>query len=410
MSLGSYTNEGVIAGVRVACAIVIAAGMIAAAYHHTAHAQTWYAATTTVSISVCGDGVPSPSKVCDDALTDAFGNPSGGTGQYALTIDDRNCLPDCTGFAAYCGDGIVQTFFGEECDDGNNLSGDGCSATCQNETTPVVEGGGGGGGTPGGGGGGSSGGGQGIPGASREGSVPFQGETSVVIRGRACPGATVTILRDGTVERVIEADGNANFAHTLTDQVPGVSTFSFWSVDRNQRRSITYSATFQVVQNAVTTLSGVLIPPTLVVTPDRVPPGGNVTFTGCAVPDTTVQAFVNGGQTPSISIVSGSGEWSILYDAASLAVEAFHRVRVNFIDPLNEAIQSGYSQVVTFYVGTREVDTDITADLNNDGRVDLTDFSILLFHWNTANPAADINQDGVVNLADFSIMLFYWTG
>ena len=47
-------------------------------------------------------------------------------------------------------------------------------------------------------------------------------------------------------------------------------------------------------------------------------------------------------------------------------------------------------------------------DLNNDGFVNLTDFSILLFYWNTSNANADINGDGIVNLTDFSIMLFHW--
>ena len=50
------------------------------------------------------------------------------------------------------------------------------------------------------------------------------------------------------------------------------------------------------------------------------------------------------------------------------------------------------------------------ADLNHDGRVNLTDFSILLFHWGTDNECADQNQNGIVDLVDFSIMMYYWTG
>jgi cysteine-rich repeat protein len=37
------------------------------------------------------------------------------------------CRDDCT----YCGDGILDA--GEDCDDGNNTDGDGCSAVCTNE-------------------------------------------------------------------------------------------------------------------------------------------------------------------------------------------------------------------------------------------------------------------------------------
>jgi len=50
-------------------------------------------------------------------------------------------------------------------------------------------------------------------------------------------------------------------------------------------------------------------------------------------------------------------------------------------------------------------------NLNSDGRIDLIDFSILLFNWGIPkNPATDLNQDGKVDLVDFSIMLYWWTG
>ncbi len=54
-----------------------------------------------------------------------------------------------TGKVFICGDGVIDTEIGEQCDDGNTASGDGCSSTCQTEAvTPP------GGGGPGGGGGG----------------------------------------------------------------------------------------------------------------------------------------------------------------------------------------------------------------------------------------------------------------
>lgn len=34
---------------------------------------------------------------------------------------------------AMCGDGVVDTEFGEQCDDANQDNGDGCSGSCQNE-------------------------------------------------------------------------------------------------------------------------------------------------------------------------------------------------------------------------------------------------------------------------------------
>jgi len=361
------------------------------------HAQ--YIATTTVSLSVCGDGIIAGPEFCDDGAN---------TGAYANSIAGRNCNPLCGGWGPYCGDNVTQFFNGEECDDGNNIAGDLCDAVCQNETPPVTEGGGGSGGS--GGGGGRSSGSSGIQGASTDGEIDFLGDTNVVIKGRVCPGATVTILRDGDIERVVEADGDANFDYTLTDQVAGITTFGFWAVDGSDRRSITYSATFQVVENAVTTLSGVLIPPTLAVVPEKVPPGGTISFEGCAVPSTNVHAYINDSEDPEVTLAAGNGDWVISYDTTPLSTEAFHTVKANYIDPNNTQLKSGFSQITNFYVGNRDIDTNLTADLNVDGFVNLTDFSILLFNWNTASTLADINRDGTVSLPDFSIMLFYWTG
>src|SRR5450432_3075673 len=33
----------------------------------------------------------------------------------------------------YCGDGVLQPDIGEDCDDGNNKSGDGCDGVCKTE-------------------------------------------------------------------------------------------------------------------------------------------------------------------------------------------------------------------------------------------------------------------------------------
>lgn len=365
----------------------------------SAMASAQYTATTTVSLSVCGDGIVATNEFCDDGSN---------TGAYGVSILERNCNPLCSAWGPYCGDGIVQVFYGEECDDGNNQVGDLCSPTCQNETEPVIEGGGGSGGSGGGGGRGS--GSPGIPGASTEGSIPFLGRTDVNVYGRAYPGARITVLRDGEMERVVEADSSANFRITLSDQTPGITTLGFWALDQVGRRSVTYSATFQIVENAITTLSGILIPPTIQVVPERVPPNTSISFEGSALPSTEVHVHVNNNERQDTALTTTSGEWKLVYDTSNLTPETFHTVKANYIDPTNTALKSGFSLISSFYVGNRDVDSQITADLNFDGLVNLTDFSILLFNWNTTNPVADINKDGRVDLADFSIMLFYWTG
>lgn len=44
-------------------------------------------------------------------------------------------------------------------------------------------------------------------------------------------------------------------------------------------------------------------------------------------------------------------------------------------------------------------------DLNSDGTISLSDFSVLIYNWGTPkNKKADLNNDGKVNLIDFSIL------
>jgi hypothetical protein len=135
-----------------------------------------------------------------------------------------------------------------------------------------------------------------------------------------------------------------------------------------------------------------------------------VSFAGSAAPSTRVQAYIDSVEQPEVTDAAASGEWTISHDTTGLAAEVFHTVKANYINSGNAELKSGYSQVVSYYVGNNNADTSLGADLNGDGFVNLTDFSILLFHWNTNSAVADINKDGAVSLPDFSIMLFYWTG
>jgi cysteine-rich repeat protein len=74
----------------------------------------------TTALMICGNGTVEPAEQCDD------GNNISGDGCNAACIIE------------FCGDGILQVGLGEQCDDGNTVSGDGCSATCQSEVIIVL--------------------------------------------------------------------------------------------------------------------------------------------------------------------------------------------------------------------------------------------------------------------------------
>jgi fibro-slime domain-containing protein len=92
-----------------------------------------FSTTKSICTSTCGDGVVTAGKECDCG-TDPNNLPPGCVGVNNDTTYD-GCKTDCT-WGPYCGDGIVQTADGEQCDLGANngntaLGNNGCSYTCQ---------------------------------------------------------------------------------------------------------------------------------------------------------------------------------------------------------------------------------------------------------------------------------------
>src|SRR5262249_3721216 len=75
--------------------------------------------TSTTTLQSCGDGFTQAGEQCDD------GNAVACDGCTACQFDR-------------CGDGNLCANEGEQCDDSNNISGDGCNALCETEGQTCV--------------------------------------------------------------------------------------------------------------------------------------------------------------------------------------------------------------------------------------------------------------------------------
>ncbi|MCA9358774.1 DUF4215 domain-containing protein [Candidatus Kaiserbacteria bacterium] len=341
--------------------------------------------TTTITISICGNEIVDGGEDCDVL---------GEVGVYSQTIAGRQCTPQCF-FGPYCGDGILQTIYSEECDDGNNDDGDFCSSICKIEPA-----GSGGGGTSGGG---SSGGG---------GGTKDLGDTLVSIKGKAYPTRTINFLLDTVSVGNVRSDSSGNFEFSAKAS-PGTATLGIWATDSAGTRSITLNNTFDVTQGAITNINGIVLPPTIKVANQNVNPGDNILVSGFAVPNSAVQLHFNNGQIIENTTASAAGDWSVNFNTSRLSI-AEHTMRARSVvgtPPLTT--QSSFSSSLQLFVGV-DGKTTSPSDLNRDGSINLIDFSILIFWWQTnggdSNPPADINGNGRVSLEDFSILLFNWTG
>jgi len=365
--------------------VIAAAGFLLVFFGFFSPVHAQIIATTTVTISLCGDLITTPPEECDGEGT--------GNGEYSTSIAGRNCTPSCT-WGPYCGDSILQASQGEECDDGNNTPGDFCSAAC---TIEAVTSSGGGGGV--------------FTGGSLSPPPPAQ----VTIQGKAYPNSDVNILKDGEVIGVVRSDAKADFFFTTSGVTPGTVTFGFWSEDQNGLRSVAFTTTFQVIRGAATTISGIFLPPTIELDKRSVKQGEVVNISGQSVPEVTVRTFINSEEEIVKEVETDEeGNWVLPFDTSPLE-EDIHTVKALFeIQSAGALLQSGLSQSISFFVGDGDISDFLDPDLNRDGKVNLIDFSILLFHWGgsggSSDPPADINRDGTVNLTDFSILVFNWTG
>ncbi len=377
-------------------------------------------ATSTVTvIQVCGDGFKDPSEVCD--IHD-FGGLA--CSNYGFAQGDLTCSADCqtisTALCSTCGNGLKEGY--EQCDGsdfgsstcltfGYNTGTLSCAANCNVIITGCASVGLTEPGTSGTQGGGSGGGGY-PPGYLPGSDQPPKG-TKVIVIGKAYPDSDVNILVDGKTLGVVKADPKADFYFESTSIPAGVIGLGLWAEDSKGRKSALQTLTFRVASGAVTTVTGAYLSPSIDIDKPTVAKGEIVKIFGQTVPQSEVAVHVNSeAEVVKQTGSAQNGEWKLDFDTSPLAEDEYHIARATFqLTAAQNVIKSGFSKAVSFYVGTTgSTETCPGADLNKDGKVNLVDFSILLYYWGTDNACADQNHNKVVDLIDFSIMLYNWTG
>lgn len=413
-------------------------------------AEAYYDLDTYVEvIVVCGDGYRDDMEACDP------GNPSQGIlpdlGTSSISCldfgyldGDLTCAADCSAITTNqcntCGNAIKEG--SEQCDTAD-YGGATCtsygfnqgylSCTPENPAQPGQSppgcllnlshcysvgledpgdvgdriGGGGGGG------GGAGGGNSGSPTGYNPGSdVPPQ-DTKVIIVGKGYPNSDIHILIDGKVTGIVRTNSQADFNYETTAIPPGVVSVGMWTEDKTGLKSTLLTLTLRVITGAITTITGAYLSPTIELEKTSIKKGESLRVFGQTVPSANVEVNVN---SESLVVQTASsapdGTWTLNINSDPLSGEEFHLAKALFQTQVaGGVVKSGFSRSVSFFVGEgNKTVSGGSGDLNTDKRVNLTDFSILLFNWGKSTGAADINKDGKINLSDFSIMMFQWTG
>jgi len=246
----------------------------------------------------------------------------------------------------------------------------------------------------------------GVPAVPPIGGVPLLFPANVIFEGRAYPKAFITLLKDNKVAATFFAENSGLFKKELTGISGGTYTFGIFAEDTEGRTSITLNFKIDILGGATTTISGIFIPPTISLLPNEVERGRKINILGEVFPKSKVNIFISPIEIVKETIADSQGRWLFELNTSTLK-EGDYQVRAKAF--LEGGEQSSFSQTVSFLVLPRKCRG---ADLDFDGKVNIVDFSILMYFWHSISPeniCADINQDGIVDLVDFSIMMYWWT-
>lgn len=247
------------------------------------------------------------------------------------------------------------------------------------------------------------------------GGGPFLRGGDVTLEGETVPLATLVILKDGKVEKEEQVSVTGTFRNMFTGLERGTYTWGTYVRDPEGRTSTTYNSTIYLIGGTNNIIAPIYVSPTIRVASSSVPIGTPAIVRGYAIPLREVLVLMNkqgeattGKIVTATTTANGNGSWSVAIATEGLA-RGTYEIKARSI--ISAKDQSMLSPIAFLGIGEDpNPDFRNRSDLNQDGRVNLIDFSILLFHWNGSDATADINLDGRVNLTDFSIMLANWTG
>ncbi len=255
-------------------------------------------------------------------------------------------------------------------------------------------------------------------------------------------GANVIITRGGTSVRTATLGLNGVIDETLTEQPTGDQVYVVSAIDASGRSFTPVTFVLNLTMNSTTDLSNIFLGPTISAAPSSAPSGDVITVTGITVPLSVVTVTISTSPlTTYTATANTSGVWQRVINSADFGVGTFFINARSLFNSLLSSLSPQISVSVTEPTTNTNTNTSTNTnnntnstintnsnvnrrppvvppstfaitDLNRDGKVNLTDFSILMFYWQQRNPGnaeTDINQDNVVDIIDISIMLYQWT-
>lgn len=257
-----------------------------------------------------------------------------------------------------------------------------------------------------------------VPGVSVTATVsPPPTTANLIFEGKAGREMIIYFFRNGILIGTAQANLSGYFSKTFTGLLPGNFTFSLYGEDSSGRRTSAQYYTLTLVAGVTTRVSGIFLSPTISVSKDKVYKGDYIRFYGKTFPNSIVYFLISPGNILRETLADSQGNYSYNFNTSILGKGSYNvRARASYAGEYSDFSESKVFEVIEKKpAGVLPTPTPAVicrgADLNFDGKVNIVDFSILMYFWGQTKPAnscANINQKDTVDIVDFSIMMYQW--
>ncbi len=248
------------------------------------------------------------------------------------------------------------------------------------------------------------------PGGGGGGAVnPPAASQQIIFQGLAAPKSEVTLLMDLSLAGKTTASDNGQFALSVPSGYSSTLNFVLFFTDSNGLRSNPQN--FVVAPNQNPSFQNILLPPTLSGSHSKIKQGEALLLSGFGAPNTkVVMELLPTGQTIDTTTDS-NGYYKVSLPTNNLEFGKYE-TRTTLVA---DGLISKPSFRFFFEVGKDNIiftPPEKCGDHNQDGKVNIVDFSILLYWYEKRNPPnrIDCNKDNIINIYDISILMFNWTG
>lgn len=238
---------------------------------------------------------------------------------------------------------------------------------------------------------------------------------TVSLSGFSFPNAKLTLLKDGQVATTLIANADGTFQITINGLTFGNYQLSIFAEDPQGVVSNPHTINVAAFSPIPYSFSGIIIPPTINSSALVVKIGTNFNVYGYAAIGSSVGLEIPGVGFLGSAIADSTGFYRITATANGFAGTYSLRARATL-----GTVSSQFSRPIQVLFTNSDVPDQqvpptqyaMCVDYNHDQRVNLIDFSILLFWFGKVNPPStvDCNGDRVIDIKDFSILMYFWTG